>query len=402
MHEIHVEEPALDALLRTLLEDDFPAVTTDDEARRRGSVATHVFAVLTRDGTDEGALAPFFLLQDGAYEALVSYVYFEDWSPHASEPRLLRFAATPSLETFVSRCMVANAPAIFPADLSEPLFAAASCWVTADGLPCVDKLAAFFPDDTRVTVADCSEPDQPRRSMCLRTFAASFSQESSLYLRDLHLVAASRSDFAYVAPKLFAMDWQSWCYDYGLDASDLRFVYCGPGGTRTPTHCDVNNTYSWSVSLCGVKHWQMWPPQDTHMLYDIFGRKLAPWPRDPNTAPLMWPLACKAACIEFTQQPFEAVFVPSGWCHSVVNASKGGVLSLNANWFNAFNLHWVCHHVMLDEGSEARNHLVSMLHCVIEQTRAGIHSDSALLEAFTIARCKQALLLLQTKQTQRY
>lgn len=39
-----------------------------------------------------------------------------------------------------------------------------------------------------------------------------------------------------------------------------------------------------------------------------------------------------------TQEAGEAIFVPSGWHHTVHNLAD--TLSVNANWLNAFNAHW--------------------------------------------------------------
>ena len=44
-------------------------------------------------------------------------------------------------------------------------------------------------------------------------------------------------------------------------ASDYRFVYLGPRGTRTPLHADVLRSFSWSVNLAGRKRWRLLPPQ---------------------------------------------------------------------------------------------------------------------------------------------
>ena len=38
------------------------------------------------------------------------------------------------------------------------------------------------------------------------------------------------------------------------------------------------------------------------------------------------------------QEAGEAIFVPSGWHHTVHNLAD--TLSVNANWLNAYNAHW--------------------------------------------------------------
>ena len=48
------------------------------------------------------------------------------------------------------------------------------------------------------------------------------------------------------------------------------------GVCRTPMHCDVMNTYSWSASLAGRKRWLLFPPDQTGLLFDRHGRSRVP------------------------------------------------------------------------------------------------------------------------------
>ena len=47
-------------------------------------------------------------------------------------------------------------------------------------------------------------------------------------------------------------------------------------GSWTPLHADVLRSFSWSVNVAGAKRWLLLPPQHTHLLYDRFGRCMAP------------------------------------------------------------------------------------------------------------------------------
>ncbi len=47
-------------------------------------------------------------------------------------------------------------------------------------------------------------------------------------------------------------------------------------GTWTPLHADVLRSYSWSVNVAGSKRWLLLPPRHTHLLFDRFGRHMAP------------------------------------------------------------------------------------------------------------------------------
>ncbi len=369
------DDSATCAAVEALLQAPLPAVTLDEAALRRCRVASLVYGVLTQGGRDDGALAP--LLLSGACDALESYVYGEGdgetCTQSSSGPALVRYAAPPSHAAFVRDCLLPNQPAVFPFDAAEPLFRHCAPWVR-EGRPDVHAVAAAFPGGTSVTVADCSSPEQPRTKMTLRQLAAWYTEsaeQQQLYLRNLHLVAASPR-FRYRAPALFSSDWPNTCHDEGMrDAPDLRFVYLGKAGTCTPTHMDVLNTYSWSASLCGAKRWQMFPPESTHLLLDRWGRAGAAWPRDDACSHLLWPRAHSAPCLEFTQRAGEVVFVPSGWRHNVVNLEDA--LSVNANWFNAANVHWVAHHVLVEEPNDsdcadsAAHRLANVLHCIGER-----------------------------------
>ena len=47
-------------------------------------------------------------------------------------------------------------------------------------------------------------------------------------------------------------------------------------GTWTPLHADVLRSFSWSTNVTGRKRWRLLAPQHTHLLYDRFGREMAP------------------------------------------------------------------------------------------------------------------------------
>ena len=116
-------------------------------------------------------------------------------------------------------------------------------------------------------------------------------------------------------------------------ASDYRFVYLGPAGTSTPLHVDVLHSYSWSVNVVGRKLWRLVPPEWTECLMGP-GGELAPalesalpgFTRVGEALPHV---------VEVIQGVGEAIFVPSGWHHTVLNLED--TLSVNHNWLNSFN-----------------------------------------------------------------
>jgi len=207
------------------------------------------------------------------------------------------------------------------------------------------------------------------------------------YLKDWHLAAeraARRVPPFYTPPPFFADDWLNGFFDAQAAAAasgdaggaaaeaagaaaaaaaaeaeeagtaiaaggsaattaDYRFVYLGPAGSFTPLHADVLRSFSWSANVAGRKRWLLLPPRATHLLYDAPCTRLAPdfWAAgidglDPRDFP--WLPAARAQLFEVIQEAGEALFVPSGWHHTVRNLED--TLSINHNWLNAFNIRW--------------------------------------------------------------
>ncbi|KAA3675554.1 uncharacterized protein DEA37_0003053 [Paragonimus westermani] len=94
---------------------------------------------------------------------------------------------------------------------------------------------------------------------------------------------------------------------------DFRFVYLGVRNTWTPLHADVYQSYSWSVNICGEKRWWFFPPGEEKKLCAFNNGRM---PMDVRNLPLE---STGAAYFLIVQHPGQAVFVPSGWYHQVVN-----------------------------------------------------------------------------------
>ncbi|KAL5538353.1 hypothetical protein UlMin_044532 [Ulmus minor] len=62
----------------------------------------------------------------------------------------------------------------------------------------------------------------------------------------------------------------------------------------------------------------------------------------------------KAIWLECIQEPNEIIFVPSGWYHQVHNLEE--TISINHNWFNAYNLSWVWD-LLLKDYNEAKEYI---------------------------------------------
>ena len=126
---------------------------------------------------------------------------------------------------------------------------------------------------------------------------------------------------------------------------EYRFVYAGGAGSRTLPHFDVCATYSWSISLSGVKRWRFVKSVAANeaLLCTHF---LAPPPTPPLLADMLDPRGGRG--VEIIQRPGDVVFVPAMWVHEVQNLTA--CVSANANWY-AFP--WSARHIMRLLTSEA-------------------------------------------------
>uniref|UniRef100_A0A182WHB9 Jumonji domain-containing protein 4 n=1 Tax=Anopheles minimus TaxID=112268 RepID=A0A182WHB9_9DIPT len=153
-------------------------------------------------------------------------------------------------------------------------------------------------------------------------------QRNRYYLKDWHLRSKRPEYSFYRTPTLFASDWlNEYLVENGSD--DYRFVYMGPKGTWTAFHADVFGSYSWSVNIFGKKQWYLLPPGEELKLLD----NLRNLPFSVTDQTLQ-----DAGVLFFSvlQLPGEAIFVPSGWYHQVLNVEDA--ISVNHNWFNGCNV----------------------------------------------------------------
>lgn len=193
-----------------------------------------------------------------------------------------------------------------------------------------------------------AEPEKtlPAVSETAGSRGQAFDDSALYYLKDWNFVKAHEDQTQlYVRPPYFAEDWLN---DHEAEqGSDHRFVYLGPGGTFTPLHKDVLNSFSWSVNITGRKRWWMLPPESEPalmstrtgaQLFDLRDPSLggaadvSEYPQLPQMVGAGGPL------VEFEQGVDEVLFVPSGWWHQVANLED--TLSVNHNWINAANIRW--------------------------------------------------------------
>jgi len=269
-------------------------------------------------------------------------------------------AATLTRAQFWRRFLVPNRPVLLTGVTTS--WHCANEWVCADGSPDLAALAARF-GSVAVQVTDCAETSAPRMSWSLEQFCEYLTQHQAgadsrlLYMTDVHLAALEPT--LYSVPALFRDDWLNAFYDERCagattECRDYRFVYLGPPGTHTPLHADVLRSLSWSVNLTGTKRWLLFPPDQSPLLRGRGGalpENLAAELAQPSGAFLELPLARHLR--ELLQGPGEALFVPSGWHHTVENTGTVPVLSVNHNWFNAASVDVTWRYLQQDAESAA-------------------------------------------------
>ncbi|XP_027190049.1 arginine-specific demethylase JMJ20 isoform X2 [Cicer arietinum] len=278
-----------------------------------------------------------------------------------------------SYSEFVERYMDKNKPVVLTG-LMDHHWRASTDWVTPNAQPNLQFFSNHF-GASKVQVADCDTrdfTDQKREEMlvsdfverclliegsavrCDDQFGASNGHNLYLpYLKDWHFVKEYPEYVAYTTPMFFCDDWlnlyldnfrmnaysDSYQQNKEICCSDYRFVYMGVKGSWTPLHADVFRSYSWSANVCGKKRWNV-----KSCVYNIFD----------EVSDSKYPGFQKAIWLECTQEAGEIIFVPSGWYHQVHNLED--TISINHNWFNAFNLSWVWN-LLLKDYNEAKEYI---------------------------------------------
>ena len=242
---------------------------------------------------------------------------------------------------------------------------ACASWVRPDGAPDVAALAVAYGASV-APVADCAAAeDAARPELSLNAYAEYWAKHHAgadarvLYLKDWHLAAETPAGEFYAPPPLFRHDALNAYFDArrqrGSSSSsccaDYRFVYVGPAGSRTPLHCDVLHSASWSANVCGIKRWLLFSPAATQLLRSARGAlpadvEAAMAARDPA-----FPRLREAVPLVVEQRSGETLFVPPGWHHQVLNVTAAA--SINHNWVHPAAMHWVLGFVRADAAAAA-------------------------------------------------
>ncbi|XP_058787382.1 arginine-specific demethylase JMJ20-like isoform X1 [Vicia villosa] len=288
---------------------------------------------------------------------------------------------------FVERYMEKNKPVVLTG-LMDDHWKACTDWVSPNGKPNLQFFSTHF-GSSKVQVADCDTrdfTDQKREEMLVSDFVGlCFKDEGSVvqcsnqngvsnsdsasvpYLKDWHFVKEYPDYVPYITPMFFCDDWLNLYLDnfrmntYSdrdqqnkeICCSDYRFVYMGVKGSWTPLHADVFRSYSWSANVCGKKRWFFLDPSQCHLLFDR-NLKNCVYNIFDEVSDSKYPNFKKAIWLECTQEAGEIIFVPSGWYHQVHNLED--TISINHNWFNAYNLSWVWN-LLLRDYNEAKEYI---------------------------------------------
>ncbi|KAK7301555.1 hypothetical protein RJT34_12422 [Clitoria ternatea] len=283
-----------------------------------------------------------------------------------------------SYSEFVERYMEKNQPVVLTGLMDDNHWRACTDWVTH---PLAKPNFQFFSTHfgpSKVQVADCGSrefTDQKREEMllsdfvgrCLQLQVQGSSVESVPYLKDWHFVKEYPQYVAYITPMFFCDDWLNLYLDNftihtdsdtyqrneEICCSDYRFVYMGVKGSWTPLHADVFRSYSWSANVCGKKRWLFLDPSQCHLVFDR-NMKSCVYNIFDEVSNSKFPGFNEAIWLECTQDAGEIIFVPSGWYHQVHNLED--TISINHNWFNAYNLSSVWN-LLLRDYNEAKEYI---------------------------------------------
>ncbi|KAK9066466.1 hypothetical protein SSX86_013788 [Deinandra increscens subsp. villosa] len=277
-----------------------------------------------------------------------------------------------SYSDFATKYLSKNEPVVITGLMAD--WKATRDWVHDDGIPNLQFISSNF-GKSKVQVADCGSrefTDQKRFEMSVAEFIdhwlnVSSVEHGNLYLKDWHFVKEYPEYTAYTTPLFFCDDWLNLYLDNyqmhedhdtyqkrdNISCSDYRFVYMGAKGTWTPFHADVFRSYSWSANVCGKKKWYFLSPEQCHLVFDR-NMKNSVYDIFEEVDDTIFPNFKKTTWLECTQDQNEIIFVPSGWYHQVHNLED--TISINHNWFNAYNLSWVWD-LMLRDYKEAREYI---------------------------------------------
>jgi hypothetical protein len=173
---------------------------------------------------------------------------------------------------------------------------------------------------------------------------ASTAENPAPYLRneELHVVFPELVEEVEPLPSYLSPNWLR--RDFNPEEARILTrcgggeIYIGGAGRSFPVvHYDFLHTHAFLMQLHGTKHYFLYGPDQTPLMYQV--------PGDPNRSDLndvenpnleKYPLFAQARGHSFLLEPGEMLFVPSGWWHTVRMLSPSITVSVNvanrSNW----------------------------------------------------------------------
>lgn len=182
-------------------------------------------------------------------------------------------------------------------------------------------------------------------------YSRRFDDKFPLYIFDssvTHWKVASRKSSIistfFTPPKFFKQDYME-CVGK-RHRPPWKWLLIGPKNSGTSVHIDPLGTSAWNRLLYGEKLWLLFPPVTSADLlklkYDneCYSEDVGDWliAMYPRIQCKSWPPKCQPQVL--FQLPGDAVFVPSGWWHLVLNLRSSIAVTQNFVSAENFPLAW--------------------------------------------------------------
>lgn len=121
----------------------------------------------------------------------------------------------------------------------------------------------------------------------------------------------------------------------GLPYSDITMLL-GPAGATTYLHIDNCHTHAWSAQIAGRKHWTLFPPEQTPLIYNENPAPgIQPYVNIHNPNLEHFPQYAEATPIEIVSEPGDLFILPNDWWHQVTSLEPS--ISASGAWVNQVN-----------------------------------------------------------------
>ncbi|GMH84492.1 hypothetical protein TL16_g09942 [Triparma laevis f. inornata] len=163
--------------------------------------------------------------------------------------------------------------------------------------------------------------------------------DSPLYIFDSRILEQNSTiRSGYKRPEYFAND--LWANLREKKRPPYKWFLLAPERSGTTIHTDPLETSAWNTVITGKKRWVLFPPSVKKEL--VKAKQLFENHQDDEAANYFMTVLSKikslhpdVPCYEFTQNPNETLYVPSGWWHGVLNLEAG--VGVTMNFCDEFN-----------------------------------------------------------------